>query len=216
MKIKAYNDEGVSVQDQQAELVCENPSPSMPLYFWDDPNHQRYKSAYFEYFQPLNKTVWRHGDYIVNHSDTKGITVFGRSDAVLKPSGVRIGTSEIYNIVEAFPEIADSLAIGQKWRNDQRVLLFVKLGSNHKLTNELKERIKRELRLKASPRHVPSLILETPDIPYTFSMKKVEIAVANIIHGKPVINRDALSNPESLDYFITLRTKISEDKDKLE
>ncbi len=102
MKIEAYNEAGKPARDQQAELVCENPSPSMPLYFWDDPNHQRYKKAYFEFFQPLNKKIWRHGDYVVIHSDTGGMTVFGRSDAVLKPSGVRIGTSEIYNIVEAF------------------------------------------------------------------------------------------------------------------
>ncbi len=210
MKIEAYNEAGKPVRDQQAELVCENPSPSMPLYFWDDPNYKRYKKAYFEYFQPLNKTIWRHGDYIVIHSDTGGMTVFGRSDAVLKPSGVRVGTSEIYNIVEIFPEIVDSLAIGQSWKNDQRVLLFVKLAPNYALTDGLKEKIKQELRVKASPRHVPSIILETPDIPYTFSMKKVEMAVTNIIHGKPVTNRDALSNPESLDYFESILSQISE------
>jgi acetoacetyl-CoA synthetase len=209
MKIEAYNEAGKPVRDQQAELVCENPAPSMPLYFWDDPNHQRYKKAYFEFFQPPTKKVWRHGDYVVIHSDTGGMTVSGRSDAVLKPSGVRIGTSEIYNIVETFPEIADSLAIGQSWKNDQRVILFVKISPNYTLTDKLKAKIKQELRLKASPRHVPSIILETPEIPYTFSMKKVEMAVFNIIHRKPVTNRDALSNPESLDYFEKIRSQLS-------
>jgi acetoacetyl-CoA synthetase len=210
MRIEAYNDEGNPVRDQQAELVCENPSPSMPLYFWDDPDYLRYRKAYFDFFQHLNRDIWRHGDYITIHSNTGGMTVFGRSDAVLKPSGVRIGTSEIYNIVESFPEIDDSLAIGQSWKNDQRILLFVKLSPNNKLTDELKAKIKQTLRIKASPRHVPSLILETQDIPYTFSMKKVEMAVTNIIHGKVVTNRDALSNPESLDYFEEVRSQLVE------
>jgi acetoacetyl-CoA synthetase len=135
------------------------------------------------------------------YSDTKGITFFGRSDAILKPSGVRIGTAEIYNIVDGFAEIADSVAIGQNWENDQRVLLFVKVASGVILTDDLKERIKKALRDKASPRHVPSLILEVADIPYTFNMKKVESAITNIINGRPVTNRDALVNPRSLDYF---------------
>ena len=148
-------------------------------------------------------------DYIIIHSDTGGMTVLGRSDAVLKPSGVRIGTSEIYNIVEALPEVSDSLAIGQNWKNDQRIILFLKLAPGFELTNELKLKINVELRSKASPRHVPSLILETPDIPYTFSMKKVEMAITNIIHGKPVTNRDALTNPEALDFFERIRVKLT-------
>jgi acetoacetyl-CoA synthetase len=129
------------------------------------------------------------------------VSFFGRSDAILKPSGVRIGTAEIYNIVEAFDEVADSVAIGQYREGDQRVLLFVKLAPGRTLSDELKIRIKNALRDKASPRHVPALILEVPDIPYTFSSKKVESAVANIVNGRPVTNRDALVNPESLDYF---------------
>ncbi|UCC33899.1 MAG: acetoacetate--CoA ligase, partial [Candidatus Bathyarchaeota archaeon] len=148
-----------------------------------------------------NKNVWRHGDYIIMNSRTGGIAFFGRSDAILKPSGVRIGTAEIYNLVERLEEVADSLAIGQSWKGDQRVLLFVKLAPKHALTEDLKKRIRTTLRQNASPRHVPALILEVPDIPYTFNMKKVEIAVTNIIHGKPVLNRDALGNPESLHYF---------------
>ncbi len=208
MRVEAYNDEALAVRDQQGELVVELPFPSAPLYFWDDPNNDRYEQAYFTFFKPKGKTVWRHGDYIVIHSETGGMTVFGRSDAVLKPSGVRIGTSEIYNTVETLPEIEDSLAIGQSWRGDQRVVLFVKLAVDFSLTDELKNKIKRVLREKTSPRHVPALILETPDIPYTFSMKKVEIAVSNIIHGKPVTNREALSNPASLDYFEKIRSDL--------
>ncbi len=209
MRIEAFDENGNPTRDQQGELVCENPSPSMPLYFWNDPENVRYKNAYFNYYTNLDKIVWRHGDYIIIHSDTGGMTVLGRSDAVLKPSGVRIGTSEIYNIVESLPEIADSLAIGQKWKNDQRIILFVKLVANSSLTDELRKKIKMELRAKASPRHVPAIIKETPDIPYTFSMKKVEMAVTNIIHGKPVTNRDALSNPESLDFYEKIRGDIS-------
>lgn len=199
MKIKAYDENGNPVMDQQGELVCEAPSPSMPLYFWNDPRNEEYLNSYFRFY--VNKNVWRHGDYIMIHSDTGGITFYGRSDAILKPSGVRIGTAEIYNIVEKLPEIADSLAVGQNWRGDQRIILFVKLATGFNLTLELKDKIRRELREKASPRHVPALIIEVPDIPYTFNMKKVEIAVANIINGRPVQNRGSLINPESLDYF---------------
>ena len=199
MKVKAYDEDGNEVWDQVGELVCEAPAPSMPLYFWDDPDNEKYLNAYFRYY--THKRVWRHGDFIIMHSDTGGITFLGRSDATLKPSGVRIGTAEIYNIVEQLEEVADSLAVGQWWQGDQRVILFVKLKEGYTLTEALKDKIRRELREKASPRHVPALILEAPDIPYTFSMKKVEIAVANILNGRPVTNRDALINPEALEYF---------------
>ncbi len=202
MKVKAYNENGEPVFDQQGELVCEAPFPSQPLYFWNDPENERYKSAYFDFYRSMGKNVWRHGDYVVYHSDTGGLTFYGRSDALLKPSGVRIGTAEIYNVVEdLIPEIADSLAIGQSWKGDQRIILFVKLTPGHRLTEELKKKIRTELRSKASPRHVPALIHEAPDIPYTFSGKKVEIAVMKILHGKPVTNRGALTNPESLDFY---------------
>ena len=197
MKVKAYDEKGKPIWDQQGELVCEAPAPSMPLYFWNDPSGEKYKSAYFEYYPK----VWRHGDYIVMHSDTGGITFYGRSDAVLKPSGVRIGTAEIYNVVEKIEGIADSLAIGQNWEGDQRVILFVKLNPGVQLTEALKGRIRKTLREKASPRHVPAIIMEMPSAPYTLNMKKVESAVTNIIHGRPVLNRDALMNPEVLDYF---------------
>ena len=197
MKIKAYDEKGKPIFDEQGELVCEAPSPSMPLYFWNDPDGSKYHSAYFDVYP----NVWRHGDYILIHSDTGGITFYGRSDAVLKPSGVRIGTAEIYAEMEKLPEIADSLAIGQNYQDDQRVILFVKLAPGNSLTEELKEKIRYTLRENASPRHVPALILETPDIPYTLNMKKVESAVTNIINGRAVSNRDALINPKSLDYY---------------
>jgi acetoacetyl-CoA synthetase len=197
MKVKSYDEKGNPVYDVQGELVCEAPAPSMPLYFWNDPSFTRYRDAYFTVYPG----VWRHGDYVEFYSDTRGVTFFGRSDAILKPSGVRIGTAEIYNVVEKFPEIADSAAIGQNWEGDQRVLLFVKLAGGCTLTDELKNRIKTRLREKASPRHVPALIVEVPDIPYTFNSKKVESAITNIVNGRPVTNRDALVNPESLDYF---------------
>ena len=208
MKVEAYDDRGNPVFDMEGELVCEAPSPSMPLYFWNDQNYEKYKEAYFNYYTASGKSVWRHGDYIVIHSDTGGITFLGRSDSVLKPSGVRIGTGEIYSTVEKFPEIADSLVIGQNWKDDQRVILFIQLSPGYSLNEDLKARIRKALRENASPRHVPALILEAPAIPYTFNMKKVESAVRNIINGKPILNRDALSNPESLDYFEAIRSEL--------
>jgi acetoacetyl-CoA synthetase len=197
MKVKAYDEKGKPIYDQQGELVCEAPAPSMPLYFWNDPEFTKYRDAYFTVYP----NIWRHGDYVAFYSDTRGVTFFGRSDAILKPSGVRIGTAEIYNIVEKFDEVADSVAIGQNWEGDQRVLLFVKLAPGAVLSDDLKKKMKNALRDKASPRHVPALILDVPDIPYTFNAKKVESAITNIINGRPVTNRDALVNPESLDYF---------------
>lgn len=169
----------------------------MPLYFWNDPDGSKYREAYFEIYPG----VWRHGDYVVRHSDTGGFTFYGRSDAVLKPSGVRIGTAEIYNQVEKLDEVIDSVAIGQNWRGDQRIILFVKLVGSISLTEDLKQKIKKILRENASPRHVPAVIMQAPDIPYTLNMKKVESAVTNIIHGEPVTNKDALVNPQCLDYF---------------
>lgn len=197
MKIKAYDEKANPVFDVQGELVCEAPSPSMPLYFWNDPDGSKYHKAYFDVYPG----VWRHGDYVLIHSDTGGVTFYGRSDAVLKPSGVRIGTAEIYAQMENLPEIADSLAVGQNYQDDQRVILFVKLAAGHVLTDELQDRIRKTLRENASPRHVPALILETPEIPYTLNMKKVESAVTNILNGRPVNNRDALINPASLEFY---------------
>jgi len=197
MKIKAYDEKGAPLYDRQGELVCEAPAPSMPLYFWNDPTGEKYRSAYFEVYPG----VWRHGDYVVFHKDTGGITFYGRSDSVLKPSGVRIGTAEIYNVVDKFGEVADSLVIGQNWKGDQRVILFVQLRPGNSLTDELKDRIRKSLREQASPRHIPAFIMAVPDIPYTLNMKKVESAVTNIVNGRPVLNRDALKNPESLNFY---------------
>jgi len=197
MKVKAYDAQGNAVVDRQGELVCEAPAPSMPIYFWNDPDGKRYRDAYFSVYPG----VWRHGDWILIHGDTGGITFLGRSDFTLKPSGVRIGPAEIYNVVEKLEEVADSLAAGQDWKGDQRVILFVKLAKGFQLTEDLKNKIRRALREEASPRHVPALIIEAPDVPYTFSMKKVESAVVNILNGRPVTNRDALINPESLDFY---------------
>ncbi len=207
MKVKAYDENGNSIVDQEAELVCEAPSPSMPIYFWNDSDGKKYRDAYFSVYP----NVWRHGDWIVIHSDTGGITFLGRSDFTLKPSGVRIGPAEIYNVVERFEEIVDSMTVGQDWKGDQRILLFVKLAPGFQLTENLKNKIKKALREEASPRHVPALILKTPDIPYTFNMKKVESAVANIIHGRPVTNRDALVNPESLDFYEKILSQLLEE-----
>jgi len=199
MKINVYDEKGNPIADKEGELVCEAPAPPMPLYFWNDPGNKKYRETYFDFYP--DKNVWRHGDYVIRHSDTGGYTFLGRSDSVLKPSGVRIGTAEIYNQVEKLGEIVDSLVIGQNWQGDQRLILFVKLAPGYQLTEELRNKIRKMLRDNASPRHVPAKIIEVPDIPYTFNMKKVESAVTNIIHGKPVLNRDALVNPQSLDFF---------------
>ena len=204
MKVNVYDEAGRPVLDQRGELVCEASSPSMPLYFWNDPENKKYREAYFDVYPG----VWRHGDYVVRHSDTGGFTFYGRSDSVLQPSGVRIGTAEIYNQVDKLEEVVDSLAIGQEWQGDQRIILFVKLAEGFSLSEELKITIKKTLRENASPRHVPAKILQVPEIPFTLNMKKVESAVTNIIHGRSVTNREALVNPQCLDYYENLLDEI--------
>jgi acetoacetyl-CoA synthetase len=168
----------------------------MPIYFWNDPNHEKYHSAYFDIYP----NVWRHGDYI-EINDRGGVIIYGRSDATLNPGGVRIGTAEIYRLIDQLEEIEDSVVVGQNWKNDTRVLLFVKMADGFRLTDQLRDNIKQLIRTHASPRHVPKKIIDVPDIPYTLNMKKVELAVKKIIHGQPVQNRDALRNPESLDFY---------------
>ncbi|MFP3912688.1 MAG: acetoacetate--CoA ligase [Desulfobacteraceae bacterium] len=200
MKVEAYNENGEPVINEQGELVCTAPAPSMPIYFWDDPDGERYHAAYFDVYP----NVWRHGDYI-EINDRGGVVIYGRSDATLNPGGVRIGTAEIYRLVEQMDEIEDSLVVGQNWENDVRVVLFVKMAQGHELTDELKQKIKKTLMTHASPRHVPAKIIATPAIPYTLNMKKVEIAVKKMIEGKPVLNRDALSNPEALDFYADIQ-----------
>ena len=196
MKVEAFDENGKPVRNRQGELVCLAPSPSMPIYFWDDPDGKRYHEAYFDVYP----NIWRHGDF-VEISDRGGVVMYGRSDATLNPGGVRIGTAEIYRQMEQMDEIEDSLVVGQNWNNDVRVILFVKLANGIKLSDDLKNRIKTTLRTNASPRHVPAKIIEVPAVPYTLNMKKVELAVKKIIEGREVLNRDALSNPESLDFF---------------
>ena len=199
MKVEAYDENGNPVVNRQGELVCTAPFPSMPLYFWNDPDGSRYRAAYFDVYPG----VWRHGDFIEIY-DHGGVKIYGRSDATLNPGGVRIGTAEIYRIVEGFSQVQDSLVIGRKYNGDEQVVLFLKMADGEKLTDELMQEIRRRLKSEASPRHVPAIIREVPDIPYTLNMKKVEISVKNILENKPVTNRDALINPESLDYFASL------------
>ncbi|MCJ7800774.1 MAG: acetoacetate--CoA ligase, partial [Candidatus Marinimicrobia bacterium] len=196
MNVHAFSENGKSLINKQGELVCTNPFPSMPIYFWNDPDGEKYIKAYFDEYPG----IWHHGDYI-SISEHNGITMHGRSDATLNPGGVRIGTSEIYRVVENMSEIDDSLVIGQEWQGDERVILFIKLNDGFILNDDLKSNISYAIKSNCSPRHVPSKILETPDIPYTINGKKVEIAVKKIIGGGIIGNRDALANPESLDYF---------------
>jgi len=196
MKVEAYNSQGKPVIGEQGELVCTASFPSMPIYFWNDPDYKKYRSAYFDVFP----NVWHHGDFI-EITEHGGVKIFGRSDATLNPSGVRIGTAEIYRQVESLDEISDSIVVGQDWDNDVRVLLFVKTAPGVELTEELKTRIKKTIRENTTPRHVPALILPVSDIPVTLNGKKVELAVRNVIEGKPVTNKDALANPQALDQF---------------
>ena len=196
MKVEAFDENGKSVIGKKGELVCTAPFPSMPISFWNDPDGSKYKAAYFDVYPG----VWRHGDYI-EINERGGVKIFGRSDATLNPGGVRIGTAEIYRRVEEFDEIEDSLVVGQSWKGDIRVILFVKLAPGVDLTESLKSKIRTSIRENASPRHVPAKIIAVDDIPYTLNMKKVELAVKNIIENRPVYNRDALKNPESLKLY---------------
>jgi acetoacetyl-CoA synthetase len=200
MKVEAFDENGKSVINQQGELVCSAPSPSMPIYFWDDPSGEKYRAAYFD----LYPNVWRHGDFI-EINERGGVVIYGRSDATLNPGGVRIGTAEIYRQVEMMEQIEDSLVVGQDWKGDVRVILFVKMAEGNELTEDLKNKIKRTLRTNASPRHVPAKIIPVPDVPYTLNLKKVELAVKKVIQGQEVLNKDALKNPEALDYYENLK-----------
>jgi acetoacetyl-CoA synthetase len=168
----------------------------MPIYFWNDSNGEKYHDAYFDVYPG----IWSHGDYITVN-DHGGVKIFGRSDTTLNPGGVRIGTAEIYRIVDGLSEITDSLVVGQDWEGDERIILFVKLEKEISLSKNLAQSISHAIRKNCSPRHVPAKILETKDIPYTISGKKVEIAVKKIISGSDVSNRDALANPESLNFY---------------
>ncbi len=196
MKVEAFNDRGKPVINELGELVCTAPFPSMPLYFWNDPDNEKYLNAYFKTFPG----VWCHGDFI-KITENGGVVIYGRSDATLNPGGVRIGTADIYRQVETLPEIADSVVVGQDWDNDVRIILFVKTAIGVDLDDTLVNKIKKINRENTSPRHVPAKIIPVTDIPYTINMKKVELSVRNVIHGKPVLNKEALANPEALDLY---------------
>ncbi len=199
MDVAIFDETGQAVREQRGELVCRQAFPSMPLYFWDDASGQKYRDAYFDVYPG----VWRHGDY-AEITAQGGLIVYGRSDATLNPGGVRIGTADLYRIVEGFAEVEDSVVVGQDWQNDVRVLLFLKMKSGLSLTNDLADRIRLKIRDEVSPRHIPAKIIAVADIPYTLNMKKVELAVRKVIMGEPVLNRDALLNPDSLRNFENL------------
>jgi acetoacetyl-CoA synthetase len=199
MKVEAYDEQGNPVTGHKGELVCTLSAPSMPIYFWNDPDNIKYREAYFDVYPG----VWLHGDYI-EITEHGGVIIYGRSDATLNPGGVRIGTAEIYRQVESIAEIVDSLVVGQDWDDDVRIVLFVKLREDVKLDDQLVDRIKTTIRKNCTPRHVPAKCIEVADIPYTISGKKVELAVQNVVHGREVKNKDALANPEALDCYVDL------------
>jgi acetoacetyl-CoA synthetase len=196
MKTEVFDDEGRPVRGRQGELVCSAPFPSMPIGFWADPDGAKYRAAYFERYAD----VWCHGDYAVI-TEHGGFVILGRSDAVLNPGGVRIGTAEIYRQVEKLDEVLESVAVGQDWEGDVRVVLFVRLRPGIELDAALERRIRDAIRANTTPRHVPARIVVVPDIPRTISGKIVELAVRNVVHGRPVRNTDALANPEALEHF---------------
>ncbi|TGK80902.1 acetoacetate--CoA ligase [Leptospira montravelensis] len=204
MDVQVFDDMGKSVVNQKGELVCPTPFPSMPLFFWNDESGTKYKSAYFETYD----NIWCHGDFASITSEN-GLVIYGRSDATLNPGGVRIGTADIYSVVSTIPEIKDSVIIGQEYKDDVRVVLFVVTAPGVTLDESLVKKIKEQIKLETSPRHVPSLILSVPEIPYTVNGKKVEIAVKQTVAGLEVKNKNALSNPNSLDYFKN-RKELSE------
>ena len=196
MAVEIFDETGRGLRGERGELVCTAPFPSMPVGFWNDPDGVKYRAAYFERFPG----VWRHGDY-ASLTEHDGIVIYGRSDAVLNPGGVRIGTAEIYSAVESLPQILEALAVGQDWQGDVRVVLFVRLKSGIQLDEALTKEIRNAIRTQTTPRHVPAKIIAVPDIPRTLSGKVTELAVRNVIHGLPVTNADALANAGALEYF---------------
>lgn len=196
MDVTVYDEQGRRLEQGKGELVCALAFPSMPVGFWNDADGAKYRSAYFERYP----NVWCHGDWseLTEHG---GMIIYGRSDAVLNPGGVRIGTAEIYRQVEQLSEVVESLAIGQQWDNDVRIVLFVRLAPGVVLDDALQDKIRRQIRSNTSPRHVPARIVAVADIPRTKSGKIVELAVRDIVHGRPIKNLEALANPEALAYF---------------
>ncbi len=203
MDVASFDTNGQPVKAEKGELVCRKPFPSMPIFFWNDKYFTRYKNAYFDRMSG----VWFHGDYIAlteSQGTAGGIVVYGRSDATLNPAGVRIGTAEIYRLVETLPEVEDSIVIGQPWKGDARVVLFVKLSSGVSFSDELMVKIKKTIRSGATPRHVPAIIFPVEKIPYTISGKKVELAVLEVVQGKYPKNKEALADPTSLECYRNL------------
>ena len=196
MAVEVFDETGKPVQGEKGELVCTRPFPSMPIGFWNDPDGSKYRAAYFEKYP----NVWRHGDWC-EETEHGGLIIYGRSDAVLNPGGVRIGTAEIYRQVEQIDEVMEALVIGQDWEGDVRVVLFVKLKDGVTLDDSLTSKIKAQIRKNTTPRHVPAKVLQVTDIPRTKSGKIVELAVREVVHGRPVKNMEALANPEALEHF---------------
>ena len=196
LAVQVYNDDGIPVEQEKGELVCVKPFPCMPVKFWNDADGERYRSAYFDKYP----NIWCHGDFI-EKTVHQGFIVYGRSDATLNPGGVRIGTAEIYRQVETFPEVQESIVIGQDWDGDTRVVLFLRMTEGAELSDDLVKDIETRIRQNCTPRHVPSKIVAIADIPRTKSGKITELAVRDIVHGKDVKNKEALANPEALDLY---------------
>ncbi|SIQ00368.1 acetoacetyl-CoA synthetase [Rhizobium sp. RU33A] len=200
LAVEVWDDDGKPIRGEKGELICAKAFPSMPVMFWNDPDGAKYRAAYFERFD----NTWCHGDF-AEWTEHDGIVIHGRSDATLNPGGVRIGTAEIYNQVEKLDEVVEAICIGQDWDDDVRVILFVRLAPGLSLTEELDKKIKTQIRTGASPRHVPAKIIQVDDIPRTKSGKIVELAVREVVHGRPVKNQEALANPEALALFADLQ-----------
>jgi len=200
MDVDIFDEKGLSLKNEKGELVCKKPFPSMPIKFWNDKGDKKYKSAYFKKY----KNIWHHGDF-AKITNNGGFVIFGRSDTTLNPGGVRLGTAEIYNEVEKFEEVQESIVIGQSWKNDIRIILFVVLNKGYNLTEEIKDKIKKTIKTNASPRHVPSKIISILEIPKTKNGKLVELAVKQMIEGETIKNLEALANPDSLKQFRNIK-----------
>ncbi|MDA8766338.1 acetoacetate--CoA ligase, partial [Candidatus Pelagibacter bacterium] len=204
LNVDIFNEKGKSVKNNKGELVCKNPFPSMPLKFWNDKKDKKFKDAYFNRFN----NIWHHGDF-AEIKKTNGLIIHGRSDTTLNPGGVRLGTAEIYTEVERFKEVKESIVVGQSWDNDVRIILFIVMNTKFYLTEDLLKKIKLRIKKNASPRHVPSKIIQVKDIPRTKSGKIVELAVKNILDGNNIKNKEALANPEALKQFKNLKELIN-------
>jgi acetoacetyl-CoA synthetase len=196
MAVDVFDPDGKPVRGEKGELVCTRPFPSMPIRFWNDPDNEKYHGSYFARYE----NIWHHGDF-AEWTRHGGMIIHGRSDATLNPGGVRIGTAEIYRQVEKLEEVREAIVIGQNWDNDVRVVLFVVLAEGIQLDEALTQKIRQQIRNGATPRHVPAKIVAVPDIPRTKSGKITELAVRDLVHGREIKNKEALANPEALDYY---------------